>query len=106
MLDSPNPLPKSGDCAVTSAPFFTRKLTFAIMLCLGGLAACSKSSTPQELTAVARARPPSVRMGAQAETFLEFSARVGEFIAELPGLPGESVIFGHGIWFGMLCWKL
>ena len=49
---------------------------------------------------------PSVRMGAQAETFLEFSARVAEFIAELPDLPGESVIFGHGIWFGMLCWKL
>ena len=34
------------------------------------------------------------------------AARVAEFTAELPDLPGESVIFGHGIWFGMLCWKL
>jgi putative endopeptidase len=60
LLDSPNPLPKSGDCTVTSAPFFTRKLTFTIVLCLGGLAACSNSSTPQELTAVALARPMTV----------------------------------------------
>jgi alpha-ribazole phosphatase len=53
-----------------------------------------------------QAADPSVRVGPQAETFLDFSARVAEFVVELPDLPGETVIFGHGIWFGMLCWKL
>jgi alpha-ribazole phosphatase len=49
---------------------------------------------------------PHVRMGAQAETFEEFSARVERFLNVLPKLPSESVLFGHGIWFGRLCWRL
>ena len=49
---------------------------------------------------------PGVRMGPQADTFLEFDARVAEFMAELPRLPNRCVLFGHGIWFGLLCWKL
>lgn len=49
---------------------------------------------------------PGVRMGPQADTFLEFNVRVAEFMAELPRLPDQCVLFGHGIWFGLLCWKL
>ena len=49
---------------------------------------------------------PTIRMGSGAETFLEFSARVTEFLHELAQLPDQCVLFGHGIWFGLLCWKL
>ena len=49
---------------------------------------------------------PTVRRGPQAETFLEFDARVAVFIDELPTLSDRTVLFGHGIWFGLLCWKL
>jgi alpha-ribazole phosphatase len=48
----------------------------------------------------------AVRMGRQAETFLEFDARVHAFLRELSTLPDASVLFGHGIWFGLLCWRL
>ena len=49
---------------------------------------------------------PAVRMGDQAETFLEFNARVTDFVAELAQLPDRCVLFGHGIWFGLLAWQL
>ena len=49
---------------------------------------------------------PNARMGAAAETFTEFAARVDTFSSELPSLPDRTVIFGHGMWFGMLCWRL
>jgi broad specificity phosphatase PhoE len=49
---------------------------------------------------------PDARMGLAAETFKEFTARVDEFLLEMHSLPDRSVLFGHGIWFGMLCWKL
>ena len=49
---------------------------------------------------------PGVRRGPQAETFLEFDARLSAFIEELPRLADRTVLFGHGIWFGLLCWKL
>jgi broad specificity phosphatase PhoE len=52
------------------------------------------------------AADPSVRMGAAAETFSEFNGRVGEFVGSLTELPGLSVLFGHGIWFGLVCWHL
>jgi alpha-ribazole phosphatase len=48
----------------------------------------------------------SARMGAAAETFQEFTVRIDAFMTELPSLPDQCVIFGHGIWFGMLCWRL
>jgi hypothetical protein len=49
---------------------------------------------------------PGRRMGAEAETFVEFEARVEAFMAEaLPGLPAGTVLFGHGMWMGMLLWK-
>jgi broad specificity phosphatase PhoE len=48
----------------------------------------------------------SKRMGARAETFLEFAARVARFAAvELPKLPDGAVLFGHGMWMGMLLWR-
>jgi alpha-ribazole phosphatase len=49
---------------------------------------------------------PLTRHGAGAETFLEFEARIRAFIAELPALPAGCVLFGHGIWFALLWWKL
>lgn len=49
---------------------------------------------------------PAARHGPQAETFAEFNDRVAGFIAELPALPDQTVLFGHGIWFGLLCWLL
>ncbi|MDR0576811.1 MAG: histidine phosphatase family protein [Candidatus Accumulibacter sp.] len=50
---------------------------------------------------------PCKRMGAQAETFVEFSGRVQDFMeTELPRLPNATVLFGHGMWIGMMAWKL
>lgn len=54
-----------------------------------------------------READPAKRMGAEAETFLEFEARVEAFMVEAtPLLPDGAVLFGHGMWIGMLCWKL
>ena len=53
-----------------------------------------------------QAADPAVRRGPQAETFLEFDARLAAFVEELPNLPDRTIVFGHGIWFGLLCWKL
>jgi broad specificity phosphatase PhoE len=50
---------------------------------------------------------PSKRMGKQAETFSEFAARVEAFKAlRLPDLPNGTILFGHGMWMGLLCWFL
>lgn len=50
---------------------------------------------------------PHRRSGAQADTFMEFQERVQRFIDErLDELPDETVVFGHGIWCGMLQWRL
>jgi alpha-ribazole phosphatase len=46
------------------------------------------------------------RMGKRADTFAEFRDRVDGFINEMPNLENNTVIFGHGIWFGMLYWRL
>jgi alpha-ribazole phosphatase len=53
-----------------------------------------------------RAADPTVRRGAKAEAFFEFNSRVTGFMAELAHLPNECVLFGHGIWFGLLWWRL
>ena len=52
------------------------------------------------------AADPQLRAGPKAETFAEFSARVDTFVLELARLPDRSVLVGHGIWFGLLFWKL
>jgi len=49
---------------------------------------------------------PALRSGPGAETFFEFDARVEAFATTLPSLPDGSVLFGHGIWFALLFWKL
>lgn len=49
---------------------------------------------------------PEVRMGPKAETFLEFAARVEAFLPKLSRLPDSTVLVGHGIWFGLLFWRL
>jgi alpha-ribazole phosphatase len=52
-------------------------------------------------------REPSMdkRMGTDADTFTEFVARVDSFACEMQNLPDGTVIFGHGIWMGMLVWQ-
>jgi alpha-ribazole phosphatase len=49
---------------------------------------------------------PHRRMGPSADTFMEFNERVGEFEKRMQGLLDGTVIFGHGIWFGLLVWRL
>ena len=49
---------------------------------------------------------PDLRHGPGSETFREFSSRVAGFAGELQHLPQDTVLFGHGIWFALLCWKL
>ena len=49
----------------------------------------------------------ALRAGPGAETFFELVARVKAFAAtNLPLLPDDSVLFGHGIWFALLFWLL
>lgn len=52
------------------------------------------------------AADPELRHGPGSETFREFSERVAGFAGELAYLPPDTVLFGHGIWFALLCWKL
>lgn len=49
---------------------------------------------------------PHRRMGPGADTFLEFNERVVTFMDGAQRLPDSTVIFGHGIWFGLLMWRL
>jgi len=50
---------------------------------------------------------PYRRSGPQADTFMEFQERVRRFVdGRLGKLPDGTVIFGHGIWCGMLQWQL
>jgi alpha-ribazole phosphatase len=49
---------------------------------------------------------PYRRWGDRADTFVEFEARVRGFVGELDSLARPTVIFGHGIWLGMLHWQL
>lgn len=50
---------------------------------------------------------PHLVMGQTAESFIQSSARVSQFLKdELRDLPDQTVIFGHGMWFGMLCWQI
>lgn len=48
---------------------------------------------------------PDRRLGVQADTFAEFESRVNAFMADMEELPDSAVIFGHGIWFGLLLWR-
>jgi len=52
------------------------------------------------------AADPEIRMGPKAETFVEFADRVDAFQLELAQLPDRTVLVGHGIWFGLLFWRL
>jgi alpha-ribazole phosphatase len=45
--------------------------------------------------------------GCDNESFKQFNNRVGRFIDdELQNYPDKTIIFGHGTWFAMLCFKL
>lgn len=49
---------------------------------------------------------PNKRMGSAAETFIEFEQRVQALLRHLQDLPDRTMVFGHGMWIGMLIWKL
>jgi alpha-ribazole phosphatase len=49
---------------------------------------------------------PHRRLGVNADTFAEFEARVSSFMEDMEESPDSTVIFGHGIWFGLLLWRL
>lgn len=49
---------------------------------------------------------PNKRMGTAAETFAEFDQRVEAFLPHLQELPDQTMVFGHGMWIGMLIWKI
>lgn len=49
---------------------------------------------------------PARRCGETADSFSEFAARVDGFIEEMSGLPDDTVIFGHGTWMALLCWRI
>jgi alpha-ribazole phosphatase len=49
---------------------------------------------------------PHRRLGQAADTFAEFSRRVEDFLEGLAALPDATVVFGHGIWFSLLTWRL
>lgn len=48
---------------------------------------------------------PHERTGQSADTFAEFVQRVDEFLAQWHTLPENSMVFGHGIWLGLLAWQ-
>ncbi len=49
---------------------------------------------------------PSLRMGGVAESFLDFESRVDAFLPVLQSMPDKTLVFGHGMWIGLLIWKL
>jgi broad specificity phosphatase PhoE len=49
---------------------------------------------------------PHRRLGQNADTFAEFEARVRSFMGNMGALPDGTVVFGHGIWFGLFHWLL
>ena len=49
---------------------------------------------------------PDRRLGDGADSFRDFDARVGAFQDSMAALPDATVVFGHGIWFGLLFWRL
>ena len=44
--------------------------------------------------------------GAGADSFAAFNQRVSAFLAHHPQLADGSLLFGHGIWIGLLAWRL
>lgn len=41
-----------------------------------------------------------------ADSFADFLTRVDGFIMAAPNYPNNSLFFGHGIWIGLLAWRL
>lgn len=44
--------------------------------------------------------------GAGADSFAAFNQRLDAFLAHYPQLEDGSLLFGHGIWIGLLAWRL
>lgn len=49
---------------------------------------------------------PQECTGAGADSFAAFNQRVSAFLAHHPQLADGSLLFGHGIWIGLLAWRL
>ena len=44
--------------------------------------------------------------GSGADSFAAFNQRLSAFLAHYPQLEDGSLLFGHGIWIGLLAWRL
>ena len=44
--------------------------------------------------------------GAGADSFAAFNRRISAFLDHYPQLEDGSLLFGHGIWIGLLAWRL
>ncbi len=64
----------------------------------------------EQVTALAQAywdrADLAYRDGAGADSFLDFLARVDALLSRLPEFDDGSVFVGHGIWLGLLAWRL
>ena len=49
---------------------------------------------------------PQECTGAGADSFVAFNRRISAFLAHYPQLEDGSLLFGHGIWIGLLAWRL
>ena len=49
---------------------------------------------------------PQECTGSGADRFVDFNQRIDDFVQHWHHLPDGSVLFGHGIWLGLLLWKL
>lgn len=46
------------------------------------------------------------RDGDDSDSFQDFIDRVDSFIQKIPNFQDNSLFFGHGIWIGLLAWRL
>ena len=49
---------------------------------------------------------PKEWTGLGADSFIDFHQRIQHFLDIWQHLPNGSLLFGHGIWIGLLMWKL
>lgn len=94
------------DCARTGAvPVVEPLLDELSIVCPTRIDGMDGAGRREVVRPLWEAPDPHRRAGPGADTFLEFQARVRRFADErLGALPDGTVVFGHGIWCGMLQW--
>lgn len=101
-LDTARPFSEKTGCPITTHPLLHEFSALDAGLIEGMVTAQRRPMAD----AFWSSADPDLRHGPGSETFREFSARVAGFAAEMPDLPRDTVLFGHGIWFALLCWRL